>query len=367
MSLPLLNYTSKLYPDTDLRGFGLIACQHLLGTTIDLFEELFKKGLKPESTWIIGKCYSTHEPVISTLRKLGVNVSEDSTSFDPRIEYDIKFQEYIANFSDRAISKLNGMDKLIILDDGGYLLEHINKSELNKPIFGVEQTTSGYEKLRFTELLFPIVNIAKSITKLKYESPHIVESILSELKKKVILSKVVKTLVIGQGAIGGRLKDKLTKLVDVYGCDKDGELCDFQGNFKEELKGFDVIISATGTTTISEVDLGRLKDGVKLISVSSSDREFPSSHIRISSSQKGGNCHDEYISNGIHLINGGFPINFTGSKHSLSPENAQLTRSLLFAGVCESVKTSTFGFNDLSAMQGEILKEYQALTSDEIS
>lgn len=335
-ALPLINHALDLYPEATLEDTRLIACQHLLGSTFTMFEALFKKGLKPENTYLLGKCYSTNEKVYQKFIQRGVNISPLSKAFDSRMSFDEQFQSYIESFiKEIEVSK---DQKVILLDDGANLILFANDFfRGHKRISAVEQTSSGYEKLKNVKLNFPVINVARSEAKLKLESPMIAEVALAKIeacfKKKKLTGP--KTLIVGQGSIGKALHYLLKDKYDVEVYDLLTHEMHFPGSFESRLKEFDVIIGATGQSIIIPGDFGKLKQDVMLISVSSSDREFSGAYLRRLNSVTD-NCHIDYSVNGINLLNSGFPINFDGGEHSVSPQKIQLTRSLLLSAVLEA-------------------------------
>lgn len=337
-NLPLVDHALSLYSDADLSNTTLIACQHLLGSTLTMFEALFRKNLKPKNTYLLGKCYSTNEKVYHQFAKRGVKISPLSKAFDNQMSFDEQFQSYVENFiKDIDVSS---EQKIILLDDGASLILFANdffKGE--KDITGVEQTSSGYDKLNKIELNFPIINVARSKAKLSIESPMIagvaVSKINSYLNKKKLNDP--KILIVGQGPIGTAIYQLLRNqyIIDTY--DLSTHKVHFPGAFEPRLKEFDVIIGATGQSIITPGDFGKLKENVILISVSSSDREFSGAYLRRLDNQTS-DCHKDYSVNGINLLNSGFPINFDGGEHSVVPSKIQLTRALLTAAVLQASK-----------------------------
>lgn len=360
--LPLVDYTLTLYPNVDLSETTLIACQHLLGSTLAIFEALFRKGLKPENTYVLGKCYSTNGKVYQEFVNRGVKISPLSKAFDSRLSFDEQFQSYIENFI-KGISVLREQ-KIIILDDGAELILFANDFLKNtKKIVGVEQTSSGHEKLKKVELNFPVINIARSEAKLKIESPMIADVAFNKINhyfKKQKLS-CPKILIVGQGAIGKAVYQLLHHQYDVVAYDLLTHHLQFPGGFESRLIDFDVIIGATGQSIVVPGDFSKLKENVILISVSSSDREFSGSYLRRLTSQTD-DCHKDYLVNGINLLNSGFPINFDGSEHSVAPEKIQFTRALLVAGVLQALNSKEDkGLIDLDYTTQKILtKEFQS-------
>ncbi len=363
MKLPLLAFTSRLYPGVDLSNVSLVACQHILGTTVDLLDTFSDKGLKPENTYILGKCYSTHTGTLKRLVKKGVHVSPLSSTFVANKNYDEQFKEYVESFADQLIADgvFDDKKRVIVLDDGGFLLQYLNEVLGDvSDISGVEQTSSGFERLKSLPLRFGVVNVARSAVKLEFESALVAKKVIDELEKRIPLSSAIRVLVIGQGAIGKALKVQLTGRAKVHGCDSTAELCDFNGDYVAQLPTFDVIIGATGKTVLTIEQAGRLKKGAILASASSSDREFPAVEMRrdVYGSLE---CHADIKTGNVHLLNNGFPLNFTGEEHSLPPEDAQLTRSLLLAGVYEAASPLSKGLHTISSQQQRIADEFKKL------
>lgn len=367
MKLKLLQFVSREYQDVSLDKTLVIACQHILGTTFDIFEELFEKGLKPENVFLIGKCYSTNRETFDLFQKRGVNISEASFAFDSHISFDELFQKNIEKFFKNIQSSidLKSFERVVILDDGGYLIALSNdflKGLQN--VVGIEQTTSGYEKIKTLKLNFPVLNIARSKAKLEIESPFIAEIAADKIEEYLQKHQVESPniLVVGVGYIGTAISALLKGKYKVSGCDIIQQKCDFGGDYKSHLSEFDLIIGATGTSAIQPGEFGNLKHGALLASTSSSDREFSAVYLR-QLALKTENCHEDIKVNGATLLNCGFPINFSdGKQHSVMPEKIQLTRALLLAGVFESV-TKKFSNNlvelDLS-LQEKIIREFNS-------
>lgn len=344
--LELLRYVSDdIYPTTKLDNVLLIACQHLLGTTYEMFEELFRKGLKTENTFLIGKCYSTHRGTYRKFEQREVHISPLSQSYTSWISFDEQFSLYIQNFLRNVLETVSfeKYERVIILDDGGHLLSSINSSLKDfGNVIGIEQTSSGYQRLLEIHLSFPVINVARSMAKLEVESPLIARITTERIERYLVESTFLnpKILIVGRGSIGRRLFDLLQEGRAVSVCDVLAEKCDFEGNYKEHLADFDIIIGTTGNTVIGPDEFRLLKRGATLISTSSSDREFSAVFLR-ELSTKTDNCHKDITVNGITLLNGGFPINFDGAEHSLPREHAQFTRALLLSALYECEQTQS--------------------------
>lgn len=350
--LKVLDYTAELCK-FDLRNTAVLARQHLLSTTYDLFEKLFAKGLDANNVFLLGKCYSTNKEVYDCFIARGVYISPYSCTFDSHRPFDEQTQEGIEKLIESALPRLSDIEKMLILDDGGDLL--LACKDINKNKYGVEQTSSGFRKLKSTTLQYPIVNVARSEAKLKLESPMIAEAVTRKLAP--YLKKDSKILIVGKGPIGNSIYELLNKryLVTCY---------DISDKNKFQLSQYDVIIGCTGETIIQPEQLKQCKKGAVLASASSSDIEFPALAMR-KSIPRSRDCHQAISLNGITLLNGGFPINFDGSKHSVPPEKIQLTRSLLLVGINQALQSCENGLIALNTgMQNKIIEKYAAISSD---
>jgi hypothetical protein len=136
-----------------------------------------------------------------------------------------------------------------------------------------------------------------------------------------------------------------------------------EGSFNGVLKAYDVIIGATGSNSLSVAQLGQLKQSTHLISVSSSDREFPSVHIR-NNSIHGTQVHDTFVykENDIHLINGGFPISFKGNEIECYPLEMDVTKMKLTEAILLHIILGTEIITSVNELYGHRrLKSYVKL------
>ena len=175
---------SKEFENQKLDRVLLIACQHILKTNCQMFNSLFEKGLKSKNIFLMGKCYSTDKEALKWFIKKGVNVHKNSEAFDSYESYDSSFDNYVKEFFKSVISSVNIKDfeKIIILDDGGSMLKLANKVlKSTKNIIGIEQTSSGYNRLKGIKLRFPIINVARSKAKLDHESLIVADLFMENL------------------------------------------------------------------------------------------------------------------------------------------------------------------------------------------
>jgi len=204
--LPLLKLVKSKYPKNIFKNVKLLACQHILDTTHCLLDTMIEMGLKKENAFLLGKCYSTSPITFQKFRKNGFNVDENSFAYDSHEEFDETYGTCIDQFLKNNLPS-NQDDKIILLDDGGgMLLKFIQLySNKYKNVSGVEQTSSGFNRLKNEKISFPIMNVARSHGKLGYETPYIIESIIESMDKflqRNLHLTPKKVLILGDGIIG---------------------------------------------------------------------------------------------------------------------------------------------------------------------
>lgn len=341
IKMPLLEHVKSLYPLLSFDKVLVIGCQHILATTHWMFRSLYDQGLKPENIYLLGKCYSTSKSVWKEMQEEGIRVSPLSFYFESHQDFDGQFYRMAALFLDKIVAEvdLSQFEKIIIVDDGGQLLNlSTEKLKGHTHIIGVEQTTSGYEKIKDQALPFPVINVARSPAKLIYESPMIAQLVVEKALKRIDLlpRKSEHILILGNGAIGSAIHAKVQHDYQVQIYDKKHGQC---GSLESYLPKADLIIGCTGKTSLPYTYHSYLKKGSILFSASSSDREFDGAYFRQKAS-KPRHCHQDIEASGIHLLNCGFPINFYGGRHSVAPSKIQLTRALLLSALLQACGTS---------------------------
>ena len=350
---PLLERVSELYEEVELGNVLILACQHLLDPQKQMFKHLIELGLKPKKCVIVGKNYSTNVEVMQELQDMGCVVAPFSHEFNPLQSFDIWFEEKLNAFIEAEISKrpMKKYSKVLILDDGGFM--HLVADRLcgKLPnIVGVEQTSSGHHKIQAANIQFPNISVARSYHKLMFESPFIGENghkrIMHHLRKCGKSDPNI--LVVGLGHIGRQTAGRLFVLEKFRGVAIDPNIDELRRSDKPGLKGvfdlvlkermlkpnelkqglseFDLIVGTTGSPVLTNSDIVNLHPNVSLISMSSSDREFPAVPFRYS----GGELHQDYVLDGRTLVNGGFPITFDGTRDAMPPQQIELTIALLF-------------------------------------
>ncbi|MDO8261428.1 MAG: hypothetical protein Q7T50_08135, partial [Candidatus Magasanikbacteria bacterium] len=357
-------FTSELFKIVDFEKTVVIACQHILPTNLVMFNYLFAKGLRPESVFLIGKTYSTQVKAEKAFLEKGVYVHK--YGYSSHESFDVQFVKALDDFLVCILKSVGGLsfDNIIVLDDGGELIKQINAKKVfeNVKVVTCEQTTSGYENLVKINknLRFPVINVARSKAKLDVESPIIAQAVIKILEKQLrsLEKKPKKILVVGAGAIGINIFEQLREKFQVSLFDMLPYKSHFDGNLDQIISGYDVVIGSTGTTIISEKQFRFLKNGTVLASASSSDREFDSVKLRLLVKETN-DPHFDVLTNGIYLLNSGFPINFNGTEVEKTSD-IQLTRALMFSAIClAKIKKYKNGLVELDkGIQRKIIDKY---------
>ncbi|MDE1925113.1 MAG: hypothetical protein KGH79_02950 [Patescibacteria group bacterium] len=325
---PLLDRIFDYYyskRDASISDYKLYSCMHLLEPQYEMYKRFIKFGFKAESIVALGKAYSSNKGIIQELTALGIRVLQPTFSgqaFD---------DEHTENCSSIA-QEINENTKNIILDDGGYL---IDASKNKKIFFAVEQTSSGFRKLEEVAVNFPIFNVARSKTKLTQESPIIARKIFERVTEytedKMISSP--KVVIIGLGPIG----NATYQIFKAEGFNVDGfDLEKDKGNMIAYLleKKPDLVIGATGRQLFTEKDFNALENDhpYYLMSVSSSDREFP-----VAAYRQNTEVHADVVYKNLTFVNNGFPITFKGLRNELTPVEIEKTIALLMGSIFEGI------------------------------
>lgn len=315
-NMDLLTKTFSVFPKKEVRGLSktyVFACQHILRPREKMLSLLVNFGIPKENIFILGKAYSTNDKLFKELVKNGFNVYQPL--FDAHKSFDEQHSENCNWLFNLCREKVPMKARVIVLDDGAMLLSLFNDrfEKISKEIevLGIEQTSSGFRKLENEKLNFPIINVARSAIKLDKESPAIAETCLKKLSKYFLEKEIgyKKYLIIGVGPIG----KAFFKLLQERGENVVGfDIVLENEKLREKIKTFkpNIIIGATGTTSISEDDVEYLNSfgyPIYLVSASSSDIEFSAASYR---KKNESSIHSDIRFDNIVFVNNGFPINF---------------------------------------------------------
>lgn len=349
-----LRRVSQLAPAGLLKNTLLLAAQHILPSTLEMFHQFHSLGLDYSKICVIGKCYSSDPNTIEHMRYHGIEVAEESSEFIPHVPFDLQYKSNVAAFFLNWHEKtcFDGIERVIVMDDGGVLLATVNNYRSKVPIsvVGVEQTSSGYNLISKLKLNFPIINVARSWAKLGLESNWIADQSahLLSLQLSSIDHTPKQALILGYGAIGEALYRNLNPKLQITVVDPKKTLGDaFLKNKldnidKAALSKFDLILGCSGVTSFSADLLDFLGKETVLASFSSSDRELDSAVMRLRADAPINHCHENVQCGNALLLSCGFPISFQGDPALVDPPQAYFTRGLLMAGAFAAKQLSIF-------------------------
>ncbi len=345
--MPLLdaitnNYEAKLQT-VDMSGIYLIACQHMLEPQLRMFKKLIALGFPAQHIFILPKIYSVDEDeyIIEQLEQLGCNIFREALNFPLNQSFDSFHEAQCKNVLRFVLERLLHAEKLLLLDDGGMLIKTLFANRLfvklfKDKVFATEQTASGKNAHLKRQQPFLIDSVASSFEKLQIETDYIIRLCslrIGEHFKAYKITTKAKVLIKGLGPIGATLfSNLLGQGYDCVGYDKK------RGKPTHALDEFDVIIAATGDSIVTTKNLSKLKRGCHLISVSSSDREFPAAYLRRTATT-GSRVHDVFwnAEYDLYLVNGGFPITFYGNRTECYPLEMDVTMMKLLESIMNHI------------------------------
>jgi len=316
--------------------------------------------------------------------------------------YQTENDRALGNFFAKVVKDLprERLSKVLVLDDGGLILAWLNgapasglftqedlESLSTLRVVGVEQTTFGQRLLsrlgaegghspETTAKAIPVANVAETRLKMERESGLIANSVVRELdswmRSSDARSEHVSNLsgatvgVIGFGAVGSWvcrvLHDTVQRMV-VF--DRDVRKCSVARSFgyqvaqslSELAQECSVIIGCTGALDGVELKASMLRPGTILASASSGNYEF--ARVFITGKKPMRPDLNPEINPGrpasafdwIHsifpvevpggrsfVLNGGFPVNFTGALDPIRAEEIELTRCLVVLGAAAAIR-----------------------------
>jgi S-adenosylhomocysteine hydrolase len=178
-------------------------------------------------------------------------------------------------------------------------------------------------------------------------------------------------LIIGNGFIGKSIAHDLRILnykVKVYDHNEYKSELDDQ-SLNDYIPQCQVIISCVYGSALQEHHYDLLSNNIVLANASLSDRAFKAADIQKQYPQVISSCHQnvyvEFNQKKVHLLNCGFPINFSGEVHSVPPNKIQITRALLLGAIYESISNPSLDIQELSEdLQNKILRKFFQIESD---
>lgn len=288
--MPVLAEISRLLGGQNkLKGFESIAVQHLFPSTRSLYESLADNGLERGKTVVIGKPYSTDQDTFRSMRTDGWEVSwlsemsiptKDGSLFDDQAA---RLQAMFKGVDPQTTTK-----RFLLLDEGGKTLKalHEHFPEYAHLCVGVEHTDRGIQLLEGIELQCPVINVARSDAKKRYESPMIGESVVASidgmLKSINVTIEPREATVLGYGAVGQNVAQSLVRRgfkVHVYDNDPakmakaaaDGMTT---GSREEMLAHAHLLVGATGRGSLKADEYHLLPKTAVMANAASGRHEF---------------------------------------------------------------------------------------------
>lgn len=355
----------KMLPD--LGNTYFIGVQHILETTVTLFDALIEIGVKPENMYFSGKCYSTAPEIEEQVLKRGIKLMPSNKPEEPG-EYEKYCRKNISRMWERFIGEINNkhVDRIIILDEGGRCLEGMPEFiGFKYCLAAIEQTRAGLYSESVNLLPFPLIEVASGAVKKILEPPLIAEAILNRFKNLLTrLNPGQNTVfgIIGNGAIGnGLCRYLLTQGYTVIVYDQDENA--FQniidnkfyrlGSIEEIIAGSNIIFGCTGKDVTEKIDiLSLVKKDKIFISCTSEDKEFRTL-LRAMASQKVVSvdtlsdmvCLSANRSK-IIILQGGFPFNFDRKPWNVPARDIEVTQGLLFGSCIQAISSATKPIED---------------------
>lgn len=358
---------------------ALVAVQHMLLQTVDLFETVAAMGLNPKNIFALGKVYSNSPPVIEMLRGRGVTVIE-STMPAPG-----EFRTYFERDVDRlwqvaadALATRN-VKRILVLDDGGTCITHVPPEVLSKyTLCGVEQTSQGMFLFEEKPPPFAVISWARAAVKLEIGGPIFSQWFIDRLHTEFLRGRTLqgKQLgVIGMGSIGrGVANLAMRQGKEVLYWDPKPELylpSTLSGSVtrvdsvEDLIVHCDYVLGCSGHNPFKDKWPCDHRPGVNLVSASSGDQEFgpiikdlrQKPHFKVTS--KTWDIISEHGPSGpIHVAYLGYPYSFVSRDIEAAPTQivqfdsggllAALVQARFFLEQCETRAEQNTGIHRVS-------------------
>lgn len=358
---------------------ALVAVQHMLLQTVDLFEIAGAMGISLKNIFALGKVYSNSPPVIAALRNRGVTVIE-STMPAPG-----EFRTYFERDVDRlwrvaadALATRN-VKRILVLDDGGTCITHVPTEVLRKyTLCGVEQTSQGMFLFEEKPPPFAVISWARAAVKLEVGGPIFSQWFIDRLNTKFLRGRTLQGEqlgVIGMGSIGRAVANLAVKQgnevlywdpnTELYLPSPLGDSVTRLDSVEDLMVRCDYVLGCSGHNPFKDKWPLDHRPGIKLLSASSGDQEFgpiikdlkQKPHFEITS-----NTWDIISEHGpsglIHVAYLGYPYSFVSRDIEAAPTQivqfdtggllAALVQARLFLEQCETGPEQNRGIHRVS-------------------
>src|ERR1700752_1844812 len=265
---------------------ALVAVQHMLKQTVDLFQNVVAMGLNLKNIFALGKVYSNSSKVVETLRAMGVTVVESTMpppgEFQPYFEQDAKklWQVAAEQFARR------GIKRVLVLDDGGLCITNVPEEILQSyTMCGVEQTSLGMFLFEEKPPQFAVMSWARTAVKLEIGGPLFSQCFIDKFNTEFLHYRPVvrKQLgVIGMGSIGRAVANLASRQGnEVVYYDPNPAIRSPRNDrvkrldsLQELMARCDYVVGCSGRNPFNNKWPLNYKPGIKLLSASGGDQEF---------------------------------------------------------------------------------------------
>jgi len=359
----------------------MVAVQHMLQQTVDLFKTTGDMGLRPRNIFAMGKIYSNSSSIIKTLRDTGVTVVESSVpepgEFHSCFERDI---DALWSIVREALSQRH-IKRILILDDGGICITRVPEDIRRRyAVCGVEQTSLGMFLFEEKPPPFAVISWARSAVKLEIGGPVFSECFVEKLNTEFLHGALLqgKRLgVIGLGSIGKGVANLAAgqssqgNQILFYDPRLDLQVPEFLrqvtrvDSLEKLMADCDYVLGCSGRNPFKDKWPMKHKPGVKLLSASGGDQEFgpiirdlkerpgfevaPDSWDITSPSGPSGTIHIAYL---------GYPYNFVSRDIEAVPTEivqletggllVALIQARLYLELCETKQEQNKGIHRVS-------------------
>lgn len=384
--LPLIDRAKeKLLDGKPLAKTNLLWISHLLGNTFPLGLALSDAGASGPRAHVVGSPYGSNPAVAQALRNEGFNVDVPELSVE-------SYRAAVKRALDATLAEhRKNRDPIVVVDDGGMVAELLHSDPKYKDVLDqvriVEQTTRGIISAEQSELKTPVIAVARSKSK-EYEGQFIGRVVAT--KMLYAMQRLGQSLegkhvaVVGYGFVGQALAKAMKELGAVVTVVERGEEAAAAArkagykvsSLEAAAKGSDVLVGATGKTSIDLATLKHLKDGAIIASASSKQVEIDMQGLQHASRRRERvegqspalrlpDYHYQLGGKQLTVVGDGWPVNFDGDVAGLPADEIQITLAALFAGALQAASRQTMGKRGVLPLDAEndawLLREFKEL------
>lgn len=265
---------------------AIIAVQHMLRQTVDLFQTAAEMGVTLRNTFALGKVYSNNSHVMRTLRQMGVTVLESTMpepgEFTSYLQHDI---ERLWTVAAETLAQRH-IKRIIVLDDAGICITSVPAEILRRyAVCGIEQTSSGVFLFEQSPPPFAVISWARTAAKLQIGGPIFAHNFIEKLNVNFLNGRSMRGKrvgIIGFGSIGSGVATLAARHGSkVYFYDPDLQIpspaqegITRVGSLEELMLTCDYVYGCSGHNPFQGKWPMPHRPGVKLFSVSGGDHEF---------------------------------------------------------------------------------------------